>query len=174
MYKEGSPAECDFEICCRGDSKLIDNGTRLAGKWGDYNCDLPHQTLKSMFDFISDNQSTLKTDFITWTGDNSPHNTWENTQEEVAMYVANITATLKESLGTDSTIEIFPALGNHDVWPINTEDLTTPNSNWDINQIKESWVGQNWLSEEEIEQFGKFGYYSKKLRQGGRVLALNT
>jgi 2'-5' RNA ligase len=45
-------------------------------KWGDFSCDLPHITLKAMFDFIAENQDILKTDFITWTGDNSAHDTW--------------------------------------------------------------------------------------------------
>jgi len=54
-------------------------GTTFAGKWGDYECDIPQMTLKSMFDFIASNQDTLKTDFITWTGDNSAHNVWDNT-----------------------------------------------------------------------------------------------
>jgi len=128
-----------------------------------------------MFDFIATNDFGYKTDFITWTGDTSPHNTWTNTKEEVAEYVRNVTQTLKDSLGSNSQIDIFPALGNHDVWPINTEDLTKPDSNWDINMIKEDWLGPHWLSDEEHTQFGTFGYYSKPLSfTNGKVLALNT
>jgi len=99
-----------------------------------------------MFDFIATEPFGIPTDFITWTGDTSPHNTWANTKEEVADYVRNVTQTLKDAFPKDSKIDFFPALGNHDVWPINVEDLTKPNSNWDINMIKEDWVGQYWLS----------------------------
>jgi sphingomyelin phosphodiesterase len=65
-------------------------------------------TMKNMFDFIAQNQDELKTDFITWTGDNSAHNIWDNTQEEITEYTTNITNTLKESLGVDSKIQVYP------------------------------------------------------------------
>jgi len=57
-----------------------------------------------MFDFIGSNQDTLKTDFITWVGDNSGHNVWSNTQEEITDYTTNITQSLKDALGPNSTI----------------------------------------------------------------------
>jgi len=37
-------------------------------------------------------------------GDNSAHNVWDNTNEEVTDYVKNITADLKDSLGPNSKI----------------------------------------------------------------------
>ena len=79
-YQEGAPNECNFPICCRdnGPSEWLSSAAP-AGKWGDYKCDIPHMTMKNMFDFIAENQDELKTDFITWTGDNSAHNIWDNT-----------------------------------------------------------------------------------------------
>ena len=67
------------------------NGNRTAGRWGDFECDIPHRTMKSMFEWVANNQDELKTDFITWTGDNSAHNVWDNTQEEITQYTVNIT-----------------------------------------------------------------------------------
>lgn len=92
-YEEGAATECNFPICCRdnGPAQIIKEGSRLAGKWGDYKCDIPHRTLKHMFDYIADNQDTLKVDFLTWTGDNSAHNVWDNSHEEVTEYTKNIT-----------------------------------------------------------------------------------
>ena len=55
------------------------NGNKIAGRWGDYECDIPHMTMKNMFEWVANNQEELKTDFITWTGDNSAHNVWDNT-----------------------------------------------------------------------------------------------
>lgn len=129
-----------------------------------------------MFDFIAANQGELKTAFITWVGDNSAHNVWDNTNEEVADYTNNITLTLKEALGPDSGIHVFPSLGNHDTWPVNVQDFSTPDSNWPINHIKGNWSGGTWLSEEEAEVFGKYGYYSKPFPfdPKGRVISLNT
>jgi len=82
-----------------------------------------------MFEFIRDNQDTLKTDFITWHGDNSGHNVWDNTNEEVLEYTMVITETLMKAL-VDTDIAIFPSLGNHDTWPVNVQDFETPNSNF--------------------------------------------
>ena len=128
QYQEGAPNECNYPICCRDNGPSGNNNpfdgykyadAKPAGKWGDFKCDIPHMTMKNMFDFIAENQDQLKTDFITWTGDNSAHNIWDNTQEEITQYTMNITNTLKESLGADSKIEIYPIQGNHDTWPVN-------------------------------------------------------
>ena len=58
-----------------------------------------------MFDFISKN---LKIDFLTWTGDNSAHNIWSNSDAEITKYTVNITETLKKSFGQNSSVEFFP------------------------------------------------------------------
>ena len=69
-----------------------------AGFWGDYQCDLPPRTMKSMFNFIEDNIEDLQIDFITWLGDNGAHSIWDYSMEETAEYSKNITLSLKESL----------------------------------------------------------------------------
>ena len=60
----------------------------------------------------------MKTDFITWVGDNPAHNIWEVTQEDVNFVNLNLTLSLKEALGPDSEIEIYPLLANHDIYPL--------------------------------------------------------
>lgn len=84
--------------------------------------------------------------------------------------------TLKESLGPNSTIEVYPSLGNHDTWPVNVQDFSKPYSNWPINHIKGNWSGDNWLNDEEVEMFSQFGYYSKPLPGNlhGKVISINT
>ena len=53
-----------------------------------------------------------------WTGDNSPHDIWENTNDEIIMTTKAVTNMVKEEFaGAD--IPVFPILGNHDVWPVN-------------------------------------------------------
>ena len=129
-----------------------------------------------MFEFIRDNQDTLKTDFITWHGDNSGHNTWDNTDEEVLEYTTIITETLMKTL-VNHDIAVFPNLGNHDTWPVNVQDFSSgPNSNYQINNLKEAWRYDNWLNDTEAEMFGRFGYYSKPFpfNKNGRVLSINT
>lgn len=65
----------------------------------------------------------IKPDMVVWTGDNSAHNVWDNTNEEVIEYTKNITDTIKGIFeGTDITV--FPIQGNHDTWPINEQDFS--------------------------------------------------
>ena len=151
------------------------NGNKIAGRWGDYECDIPHMTMRNMFEWVANNQEELKTDFITWTGDNSAHNVWDNTQEEITQYTVNITQTLKDALGPDSKIPVFPIQGNHDTWPVNVQDFTSSNSNWAINHFKDSWTSENWLSKEEAEVFAQYGYYSKVMpfNTQGKVIGVN-
>jgi len=82
----------------------IQKDARKAGKWGDYNCDIPKRTFQNMLDFISSNQDEFNTSFITWTGDNSPHFIWESTDDEVVESTVKITDLFKETFGPNSTI----------------------------------------------------------------------
>lgn len=59
-----------------------------------------------MFDFIVSNQAELKTDFVTWVGDNSAHNTWRNTKEEVTKYTKYISNLLKSTVAKQSDLDI--------------------------------------------------------------------
>ena len=80
----------------------------------------------------------------------------------------------------DTDITVLPIQGNHDTWPVNIQDFSSPNSNYSINQYKEMW--SDWLTPEAQEKFGEYGYYSQeiKLKNGKelpastRVIAINT
>ena len=100
---------------------------------------------------------------------------WNNTNEEVTEYVNAITKDMKDSLGPDSNIQVFPAVGNHDTWPVNVQDFSTPDSNWPINHMKQGWTDKNWLSEEEGKVFGKYGYFSKpfSFNSKGKIISIN-
>ena len=86
-----------------------------------------------MFEFIAKNQEVLRTDFITWTGDNSAHNDWDSTDQDVTDYTTFISDALSKALGPDTEIEIYPVLGNHDTWPNNQQDFSKPYNNFPIN-----------------------------------------
>lgn len=62
--------------------------------------------MESMFKFIDANQDTLQTDFMTWVGDNSAHNVWDNTNEEVTNYTLSITDTWRST--QSKPIQVFP------------------------------------------------------------------
>ena len=175
-YEEGAATECNFPICCRdnGPAQKIKEGARLAGKWGDFECDIPHKTLKNMFDYIADNQDTLQVDFLTWTGDNSAHNVWDNSHEEVTEYTKNITQTIKDSF-VNTNIQIYPIQGNHDTWPVNVQNFDEPGTNYEINHFADSWVDTNWLNEDEKKVFVQYGYYRKpfEFSDKGHVIGVN-
>lgn len=42
--------------------------------------------------------------------------------------------------------------------------------------MKSTWSGPNWLSTEEAEQFGRYGYYSKPFpfSSKGKIIVVNT
>lgn len=98
-----------------------------------------------MFEFVAKNQESLKIDFITWTGDNSAHNIWSNSNEEITEYTINVTETMKQIL---PSIDVFPIQGNHDTWPVNVQDFSEENANWAINHFKNSWNDQNFLNDD--------------------------
>lgn len=153
-YQEGSPVDCNFPICCRdnGPEMVAAKNSKPAGYWGDYGCDIPERTIQNMFKFIAANQDTLKTEFITWVGDNSAHNVWSNTNEEVTKYTTDLTNDLKNALASHE-IEFYPSLGNHDTWPVNVENFDKPYSNYPINHLKDTWTDTHWLSEDEQAVF---------------------
>lgn len=129
-----------------------------------------------MFQWIQNHQDELKTDFVTWTGDNSAHNTWNNSQAEVDKYTEYITSLWKTTVGTlGKAIPMFPVQGNHDTWPVNIQDFTKPGSNISINELSKAWSDPNWLSADEISVFSQYGYYSKPFpfNAKGKIIAIN-
>jgi hypothetical protein len=57
-----------------------------------------------MLNFIT---SDINPDLFFWTGDNSPHNNWENTNTEVIADVVNTTDTILNAFA-DTNTTIFP------------------------------------------------------------------
>jgi len=129
-----------------------------------------------MMEFVRDE---VKPDLFVWTGDNSAHDTWQNTSEQVIDYTTKITEIINDKF-VDSEVTVLPIEGNHDTWPVNVEDFTKPNSNVQITAIRSAWSG--WMTEEASTTFEQYGYYSqdittlngKQLPSGSRVIGINT
>ena len=47
--------------------------------------------LVNMLEYVRDE---IKPEAFIWTGDNSAHNVWDNTEEEIIEYTVNITQTI--------------------------------------------------------------------------------
>jgi hypothetical protein len=123
--------------------------------------------------------NVTKPDLLFWTGDNSTHNTWATTEEEIDNYTLVITNMMKDTLNSD--IKIYPSLGNHDTWPVNIESFSKPNVNTSVNSVKDSW--SEWIGEEATKKFAEYGYFSIDFKMpdgtmagpdGSKIIALNT
>jgi len=177
LYTEGTLANCTSYLCCRDiDGYPTKPGDIAAGYWGSYWCDTPYRTLDSMLTYVRDE---IKPDMFIWTGDNSAHNVWDNTAEEVTEYTISITEEINKFFaGADITV--LAAMGNHDVWPVDIQSFAAPGINFPINHVKDAWA--EWLTPQAYETFGKYGYYSqpitlkngKALPHGSRIIAYNS
>jgi len=177
-YTPGTNFMCGQSgFCCRPESGYPTDPEQQAKKWGGWECDIPVITLQSMLDHLRDE---VKPDFLFWTGDNSPHNTWANTADEVVKYTKFITDALNETF-KDEKVKIFPCMGNHDTWPVNVEDYSVEGGNDIIKQYRTFW--EAWLGKDGADVFEKWGYYSIDFNDfdgaamgpdGSKVIALNT
>lgn len=126
FYTVGAPAKCSEPVCCRSNVTLkmdpreafrrVINGEVFetneavgdnpAGYYGSlFKCDLPVQT----FDLFLKEVSKLDLDLILWTGDNTPHDIWQQTQS----YNLNFTVMISEKLKRVTKAKVIAAMGNH-------------------------------------------------------------
>ena len=47
-YKPGTDAKCGKPLCCTNTTAMTDDPNKVAGYWGNYNCDLPYWTFEDM------------------------------------------------------------------------------------------------------------------------------
>ena len=100
---------CESYLCCREGNTPPPTDALKAGYWGSYQCDLPERTFHSMLTNIKQKNP----DMLFWTGDNSPHDIWQQTNEIVTNHTISLTRMIKETFA-DSPVKIYPCTGNHD------------------------------------------------------------
>lgn len=101
-YTIGADSKCGNFLCCRVENGFPSDPTRKAGAFGAYQCDLPPSMLDSMLEFV---KTEVKPDLFFWTGDNSPHNVWENNNVESGNATYNITIAIQRAFnGTNITV----------------------------------------------------------------------
>lgn len=125
FYTTGAESKCGEPTCCRSNStaklslneilinhakgknlEVKENVKQPAGYWGSLNdCDLPLQT----FQLFLQELEQMKLDLIIWTGDNTPHDIWQQSQT----YNLNFTLLLSERIKKHTKIRVVPAMGNH-------------------------------------------------------------
>ena len=58
-------------------------------------------------------------DLIIWTGDNTPHDIWRQSQT----YNLNFTLIISEKLKKHTKTRVIAAMGNHESYPVNVYDF---------------------------------------------------
>ena len=88
-YKPSTIANCNEIMCCRESAGYPTKDDDIAaGEWGmPSRCDMPPKTYQSALDFIVDE---IKPDLIIFGGDNSAHDIYKNTSEEVTKYTIQV------------------------------------------------------------------------------------
>ena len=127
---------------------------------------MPVQT----FDIFLQEISKLDLDAIIWTGDNTPHDVWAQTQS----YNLNFTIMLAEKISNATGAIILPAMGNHESWPVNVYDFQGPREEMLNGGLAQAW--RKWLSEEAYNTLRTKGYYSMShpSLNNLKIIGLNT
>jgi len=157
-YLVGSNPNCGRPLCCR-------DGTGDAGVFGHYLCDIPFSTVTAIFDHLV--TLTDQLDFIVWTGDNPPHNVWEQSQADQELATRTLSQAIAKSF--PNTL-IFPAVGNHEAYP--SDQYVLPNTQWLLDSLYENWGA--WLDQDALDSVKEKGYYTILLREGLRIVTINT
>ena len=146
QYKENSSVFCDEPVCCRTPAS---NYSRIkSGKFGYLGrCDANLALLDSLLDKAYE----LQPDFIIWTGDNSPHNSKNSTQQD--NYDATIIIRDKLDEKFNNSIPVYPALGNHEKYPA---DLYLT-SEGDLLEYYANVFKEYFYEDQAYESFNKYG-----------------
>ena len=165
-YQKGYSGNCNKPICCRTDSK-DGNPEPHSGKYGfEGKCDVPKELLES---FVED-VINRNIDFMIWTGDNAPHDTWEGEQPKVYDIARTIKETIDNKFNNGNTkIPVFYSLGNHEKYP---NDDYKDNESEMLQKMTE--IFGNYLDDNAKTTFKEGGYYSMKYKDTNlRIIALN-
>ncbi len=63
-----------------------------------------------------------------WTGDNSAHSIWDISEFEVTQSTIDVSIMMANVFSANG-IPVFPAMANHDVYPINQQYFDEPYTN---------------------------------------------
>ena len=162
-YIENGAVFCDEPVCCRTPASKY---SRIkSGKFGYVGrCDTSVDLLYSLMDKAYE----LEPDFIIWTGDNSPHNSKNSSQEdnyEATIIVKNIIDEI-----FNFSVPVYPALGNHEKYPA---DLYLSSEGEMLEAYAE--IFKDYFYEDQAyESFKNYGYYTEKYKDTNlRIVVLN-
>jgi sphingomyelin phosphodiesterase len=165
FYSEGSPARCNEPVCCRDNVTALANSTK-AGRWGSLsNCDLPLKT----FNLFLEQVSKMPIDLVLWTGDNTAHDVWQQTQD----YNLNFSVLLTDLMKNKLKARVIPSAGNHESAPVNVYDFQGKRENFLNDGLATSWY--DWIGKDASDMYRKNGFYSVFIKElNMKMISLNT
>jgi len=169
-YQTAAPANCERGIlglrCCKADSIPLPSSPKC-GAWGNFNCDSPSILWTTTLDFIQ-SELPYPIDFVIYTGDAVGHHLLDQS------FSANMATFLQASLDLSSRFQVFPAVGNHDTWPIN-QFPESKDASWLTSRYYRAFepslrdYGGNWSS-----TVLEGGFYSILYKPKLRFIVLNS
>jgi len=155
-YKEGTPATCTNEPCCHDTSTPVGSNSRTAGKWGDYNCDLPVDTFNAG---VAAMKSIENLDFLIWTGNTAPHEIWNQTESVRMDLIEQATEEIENRF---ANIPVYPVIGSWDTSPVHQYSFK-PRSFADRNTFNK-FLSNEWRylikDNDALKQIENYGFYS--------------
>ena len=127
----------------------------VAGKWGDYMCDVPERTIDSVFEHVRG----IAPDAVFWLGDSIPHDDDKLSAENDVEHMKRVSQKVIDNLGR---LPIFATPGNHDVYPLNSFKDFKARDNTAFNEYAITWraiIGDD----DQFNTFLDWGYYAKPL-----------
>ena len=177
-YLAGSTGEgCDQIMCCTDRSQFPANASvnQVAGDWGTLGpCNMPEDTFRDMLEQIVANHN------ISWvylTGDYPAHDLPYQSRTRNLQTIETAATIVKQVFGA-ANIPIYPSIGNHDSYPCNSFPT---DDNIDDVSLRDDWIYGNltdfwgeWLTQEALNTFSKYGYYTMSISPTFRIVAINS
>lgn len=168
FYTPGYPVDCTEPVCCRTNVTAKGNSTKKSGHWGSLGkCDLPIQT----FDVFLGEVKKMNLDAIIWTGDNTPHDIWQQSQS----YNLNFTIMLAQKIKQATNATVIAAMGNHESFPVNVYDYSKSGREEVLHGgLASAW--KYWLDDSALKMQREKGFYSMVYPHlnNVKVLSMNT
>ncbi|XP_031340701.1 sphingomyelin phosphodiesterase-like isoform X2 [Photinus pyralis] len=172
-YAVGSVSNCGEPHCCRNFSTESIFATKIpAGRWGDYRCDIPLETLEYFLESIAKQHPDIA--YIMWLGDIVPRDIWRQTKLRQIVPHRRGISVLKRIF---PNMLILPTIGNHDTAPDGCYPppwVSDPkfSISWLSKKLVKFWM--DWIPSSQKRNVLHGAYYSIHPRPGLRVLSLNT
>ncbi|KAF8195992.1 Metallo-dependent phosphatase-like protein [Pholiota molesta] len=170
MYTPGSEVNCTKPICCRNFADQTGPVAVAAGPLGSPGCDTPGTLSQSMLKAVA----AENTRFSIFTGDVVEAAVWLVNQTEVTSDLQTFNREMAQFVNSP----VFPAIGNHEVAPINSFPRNTSsgaqNSQWVFDTQSQGWTQWVGTAAAGEVQHMSGSYSAVPSGTNLRIISLNT